>query len=165
MRPLILCGGPAVGKSTCSRTLARSLDRCVAIDVDDVRQFVVGGIEALWTGPEGESQSVLAARNVCALGRNFGKAGFDVTIADFLTSSSLAVYRDELPDCFIVFLQISISCAKMRAKTRPVYLSDEEFIALHRMAMPALGVDLVIDVEGMTFEDQLERIRDAWFAA
>jgi shikimate kinase len=41
MRPLILTGGPAVGKTTCGRALAVERDRAAYIDVDDIRQLIV----------------------------------------------------------------------------------------------------------------------------
>lgn len=43
MRPLLLSGGPAVGKSTCGRALATERNRAAFIDVDDIRQLVVAG--------------------------------------------------------------------------------------------------------------------------
>lgn len=165
MRPLILSGGPAVGKSTCAGALARERERCAAIDADDVRQLIVAGEKPLWSGPEGEDQLLLAARNVSAMARNFGEVNFDVTIADFVTAPSLAVYRDELPDCFVVHLQISLAGAQERASTRPVHLTDCEFILLHDMIARPPEVDLVIDVERMTVEDQLQQIRNAWDSA
>ena len=42
MRLLILTGGPAVGKATCGRALAVERDRAAYIDVDDIRQLIVG---------------------------------------------------------------------------------------------------------------------------
>lgn len=41
MRPLILTGSPAVGKTTCGRALAVERDRAADIDVDDIRQLIV----------------------------------------------------------------------------------------------------------------------------
>jgi adenylylsulfate kinase-like enzyme len=165
MRPLILSGGPAAGKSTCAGALARELDRCAAIDADDIRQLVVAGERTLWSGPDGEDQLLLTARNVSAMARNFVDSRFDVTVADFVTASSLAVYRRDLPDCFVVHLQISLTGARERARTRPVHLTDHEFTLLHDMIETPPPVDLVVDVEGMTITDQLHQIRSAWHAA
>ena len=165
MRPLILSGGPAVGKSTCGRTLARERDRAAYIDADDIRQLVVAGDETLWSGPEGETQLLLAARNVATIGRNLVDAGFDLTVADVVTAASLPVYRAELPDCFIIHLQITLGAARKRAATRRVYLTNDEFDLLHAMLASPPEVDLVINVEGMTFEKQLEAIREAWARA
>jgi hypothetical protein len=41
MRPLILTGCPAVGKTTCERAFAVERDRAAYIDVDDIRQLIV----------------------------------------------------------------------------------------------------------------------------
>lgn len=164
MRPLILSGGPAVGKSTCVRVLAGERDRCAAIDADDVRQLVVSGGRTLWSGRDGEEQFLLAARNVSALARNFRDADFDVAVADFVTASSLEIYRRELPGCFVVHLQISLAGARERATTRPVHLTDHEFELLHDMIATPPPADLVIDTERMSIEDQLSEIRNAWHA-
>lgn len=162
LRPLILSGGPAVGKSSCGRTLALERGRAAHIDADDIRQLVVAGEETLWSGPEGEAQLLLAARNVSTIGRNFVEAGFDLTVADIVTAASLPVYRAELPDCFVIHLQITLDGARERAATRRVYLTDEEFDLLHAMVANPPDIDLVVNVEGMTSEQQLAVIRKAW---
>jgi hypothetical protein len=165
VRPLILSGGPAVGKTSSGRALALECDRGAYVDADDVRQFVVSGARTLWSGPEGEAQLLLGVRNVSAMARNFIEAAFDVTIADFVTDSSLSVYRQALPDCFVVHLQISLAGAQERARTRRVYLTDAKFALLHHMIAIPPDADVVIDVEGMTPAQQVQQIRNAWASA
>ncbi|MFJ4296878.1 hypothetical protein [Curtobacterium sp. NPDC089689] len=165
MRPLILTGGPAVGKTTCARALAAERERAAYIDGDDVRQLVVAGAATPWSGPEGTAQHELAARNTAALARNLEGAGFDVTASDVVTSEVLPVYREHLPRCFIVHLAVSVDGARDRAATRPVFITDEEFELLHRMTAVPPAVDLVLDVTGMTVDEQIERVRGAWFQA
>lgn len=165
MRPLILSGGPAVGKSTCGRALALNRDRGAFIDGDDIRQLVVAGDATLWSGGEGERQHELAARNVAALSRNLQSGGFDVVVADFVTSDSLAVYRAELPDCFVVHLQISLRGARERAGTREVYLTAEEFSLLHRLIETPPNADVILDVEGMGIDEQTAALQRMWAAA
>ncbi|HXH34155.1 MAG TPA: hypothetical protein VNJ54_07045 [Plantibacter sp.] len=162
MRPLVLSGGPAVGKSTCGRRLATHRTRAAFVDVDDIRQLIVSGDATLWSGPEGESQHVLAASNAAAIGRNVLRAGFDVTMADVVTAEALAVYRAELPDCFIVHLAVSFDEALRRARTRVVYITDEEFELVHKLMTVPPDVDLVLDVTGMTLDEQTDSIRAAW---
>ena len=162
MRPLILSGGPAVGKSTCARALSAGRVRAACIDVDDLRQLVVAGAATLWTGEEGVDQLLLSARNAAALARNFLANGFDVVIADFVTPESLMTYRHQLPECFVVHLHISVEGARERAATRRVYLSKDEFDLLHRMVVTPPAANLIIDVEGLAPEEQLNAIRSAW---
>lgn len=165
MRPLILTGGPAVGKTTCARALAAERERGAYIDGDDVRQLVVAGAATLWSGTEGTAQHELAARNTAALARNLAGAGFDVTASDVVTAEVLPVYRAHLPGCFVVHLAISVDEARARAATRPEFITDEEFALLHRTTATPPAVDLVLDVTGMTAAEQIERVRSAWFAA
>lgn len=165
MRPLVLSGGPAVGKTTCGRALAATHDRAAYIDGDDIRQLVVTGAATLWSGPEGQAQHELAVRNTAALAGNLLADGFAVTASDVVTAEVLPVYREQLPSCFIVHLAISLDAARARAATRPVYITDEEFELLHRMTAAPPAVDLVIDVTGMTVEQQIRRVGDAWTAA
>jgi len=162
MRPLILSGGPAVGKTTCCRPLALERTRAAYVAADDIRQLVVAGDATLWSGPEGTAQHLLAARNVSALTRNLLGSGFDVTIADVVTAGSLAVYRAELPDCFVVHLAISLEAAHKRASTRKVYLTRDEFDLLHRLMASPPDVDLVLDVTSLSVEEQVAALRDAW---
>jgi hypothetical protein len=56
--PLVLTGGPAVGKSTTANLFARRRPRAAVVDVDDVRQLVVSGAAAPWDGAEGLPSSV-----------------------------------------------------------------------------------------------------------
>ena len=88
LRPLVLTGGPAVGKTTCGRALAMERRRGAYIDVDDVRQLVVAGAVAPWVGSAGRDQHALGARNASALASNFLDAEFDVTIADMLSPAT-----------------------------------------------------------------------------
>jgi predicted kinase len=165
MRPLILSGGPAVGKTTRGRALAAAEQRAAYIDGDDIRQLVIAGDATLWSGSEGRAQHALAARNVGALARNLLASGFAVTASDGVTTETLPIYRAELKDCFIVHLAISLEAARERAATRPVYITDEEFDLLHRMTTTPPAVDLVLDVTDMTKEEQIASLREAWTIA
>ena len=165
MRPLVLSGGPAVGKSTCARRLAEERPRAAFVDADDIRQLVVAGDETLWTGDEGLEQHLLAVRNVAALAGNLTGAGFTVTIADVVTADALRAYRAELPDCFVVHLALPLAEARQRAATRAVHLTDDEFDLLHRLLTPPPDVDLVLDVSGLSADEQTDATRRAWVSA
>lgn len=162
MRPLVLSGGPAAGKTTCGRLLAGERERAAYIDADDIRQLVVAGDATLWSGRAGEEQHRLATRNVCAVGRNFLGAGFDVVVSDFVTADTLPIYRSELPDCIVIQLRISLDEARGRARTRPVHLTEHEFDLLHDLVAVPPDADLLLDVDGMTEQRQIAAIRATW---
>ncbi|MCJ1714968.1 hypothetical protein [Curtobacterium sp. VKM Ac-2922] len=165
MRPLILTGGPAVGKTTCGSALALERERAAFIDADDVRQFVVAGDAPLWSGDEGRAQHLLATENVSAVARNLLRDGFDVVVADVVTHATLPRYRSALPGCLVVHLAITLDAARERAATRPVYLTDDEFTLLHRMTAAPPPVDVVLDVGALSVDQQLDRVRAVWLSA
>jgi hypothetical protein len=118
LRPLVLTGGPAIGKTTTGRLLAERRTRAAFIDVDDVRQLVVAGADAPWRSPHGTAQAALAAENACGPAKSFLDRGFDVVIVDALTPATSLFYRKELPTCSIVHLRASLHEARRRASTR-----------------------------------------------
>jgi hypothetical protein len=144
--------------------LASARERAAFIDVDDIRQLVVSGEAAPWSGPEGVRQNSLAALNTSALAQNLSSDGFDVVIADFVTAESLTVYRRQLPDCVVMHLAISFDEAARRATTRPVYITDDEFALLHaRMENPP-DADVVLHVDGLAVDEQTRAIAARWSA-
>lgn len=163
--PLVLTGPPAVGKSVTGAALARRRQRAAFIDVDDVRQLVVAGGEAPWRGAEGAAQSLFGVRNACALAGGFRADGFDVVIVDVLTPATAVELRERLPGCLLVHLTVTLAEARRRAETRKIWLTDDEFDALHRkdLADPP-PVDVTLDVTGMDLQAQRDRVEAAWAA-
>jgi len=162
-RPLIVTGGPAVGKTTTARPLAEALPRAAFIDVDDLRQLVVAGHEA-W-GVQGDAQRVLGAANACGLAQRFTAAGFDVAIADVVTPATAPIYRRQLRGCLLVHLTVTPAEAHRRAATRRVWLTEEEFDHLHRVDTenppPA---DHHLDVTANTSAEQQAAVEALWAA-
>jgi predicted ATPase len=126
--PLLLTGGPAVGKTVTARALADAVPRTAYLDVDDLRHLVRNGHAAPWD--DGAAQQLLGVRNAAVLARNFLASGFNVAITDVATRQTLTVYRTLLPDLVFIHLTTSLAEARRRARIRPVYLTDEEFQAL-----------------------------------
>ena len=161
--PLVLTGGPAVGKSTTASLVGRRCARAAVIDVDDVRQLVVAGAAAHWEGAEGLAQQRLGVENACGLARRFHEHGFEVIITDVLTPETLRLYRQHLPRCLIVRLHLAPSEARRRAGTRRVYLTDAEFKDLHGQDRdnppPA---DYHLDVTALTIEGQAATVAAIW---
>jgi predicted kinase len=159
--PLVLTGGPAVGKSTTARLLALATARAAVVDVDDVRQLIVSGGAAPWQGPDGLAQQRLGVENACSLASSFHAAGFDVILADVLTPVTLELYRQRLLGCLIV--RLHVSPIRRRAATRTVYLTDAEFTQLHdqdRDDPPPADYDL--DITNLTIEEQVAAVTALW---
>lgn len=163
MRPLLLTGPPATGKSTTARALAAGLPLAAVLDVDDIRQLVVSGHAAPWDGPAGVDQQRIGVENTCDLARRFADAGIAVVIADVLSAATAALYRSRLETVMIIHLRISLDEAQRRAARRPVHLTEAEFTRLHREHPddPAL-YDHVIDVDDLAPEAQLGAVRQLW---
>lgn len=163
LRPLLLTGPPAAGKSTTARALAARLPLAAVLDVDDIRQLVVSGHAAPWDGPAGAEQQRIGVENTCDLARRFSGAGIPVVIADVVSPATAALYRSCLTAVMIIHLRISLEEARRRASQRPVHLTDAEFGMLHRDHPddPAL-YDHVIEVDGLDLEAQVEAVRCLW---
>ena len=163
MRPLLLTGPPAAGKSTTARALADSLPLAAMIDVDDIRQLVVAGHAAPWDGEAGLLQQRLGVENTCDLARRFAGSGIEVVIADVLTLGTAEHYRALLPSVLIVQLRISVGEARRRAALRPVYLTVDEFELLHRQQpSDARLYDDVVDVDQLDLAAQVAAVRRLW---
>ena len=162
LRPLLLTGGPAVGKTTTARALADTTERCAHVDVDDVRQMIRNGGVAPWKGEEGRAQHVLGIRNAAALVHNFAHAGINVIVSDVVTQDLLNIYRDLVPDLVAIRLVCDLSTARARASSRPVHLTADEFEMLHRQQTEPLETDLELDVSGMTPEAQVDAVGRRW---
>jgi shikimate kinase len=162
VRPLLLTGPPASGKSATARALAGSLRLAAVIDVDDIRHLVVAGHLAPWAGEAGRGQQRLGVENACDLAARFLQAGIDVVIADVLSAATAQTYRSRLPDVIIVGLRISFAEAARRATFRPLHLSAEEFRRLHH-EQPHLDLaDHVIEVDDLDLTAQVAAVRRLW---
>jgi hypothetical protein len=165
-RPLVLTGGPAVGKSVTGRALAKGRPLCALVDVDDVRQLVVSGAAAPWEGEEGREQQRLGVINACGLARNFVAVGIEVVVADVLTPETCSIYRRELPGCLIVHLTVGFPEALRRAATRKVWLTDDEFRMLHEAdAASPPAADHRIQVDGLDLQEQVQKVESQWARA
>ena len=98
MPEVLILSGPAVaGKSSVAQALADRYDRVAHIQVEVLRGFVTPTGFAKHGQPEYERQRHLAARNACALARNFLAERFGVIIEDVLDEPELlAIYLREL---------------------------------------------------------------------
>ena len=95
---VLIVGAPASGKSTASRGLAARFARSIAINVDDLRSMVVGGVvhpSAVWTD-ELVEQLHLARQSAVAMAQRYHAAGYAVVIDDFYDPASRLREYDDL---------------------------------------------------------------------
>lgn len=125
--------------------------------------MVVAGHAPPWQGAEGLAQQRLGVENACALARRFATHHFEVVIADVLSPATTLLYRTLLPECLIVRLHVTPTEAQRRATTRTVYLTDEEFAALHAqdLADPP-PADHQLDVTPMSVDEQVAAVAALW---
>jgi predicted kinase len=163
--PLLLTGGPAAGKSSTALRLVESLRQAAVIDVDDIRHLVVTGHAAPWDGSEGQLQQRIGVENACDLTRRYLHWGIDVVLSDVLNSETAAHYRHLLPGILIVQLRLPLAEARRRASLRPVYLTEDEFDALHASQVNDLAPDHILDVGPLTLGEQSDAVARLWESA
>ncbi|HET6758370.1 MAG TPA: hypothetical protein VFH20_03745 [Propionibacteriaceae bacterium] len=161
--PLVLTGGPAVGKSSTARLLAQSRPRAAVIDVDDVRHLVVSGHAAPWEGEDGRRQQRLGVENACSLARNFVAQDIETVMSDVITPDTMPLYRKWLPNVVVIRLHVTMDEARRRAMSRTQYLTGEEFETLHREdARHPPPADHHVDVSDHDINDQVAAIAALW---
>ena len=161
--PLLLTGGPAAGKSTTARRLADGLPLAAVVDVDDVRQLVTSGHVAPWQGDEGTRQHRLGVENACDLARRFTGAGIDVVLSDVVSRDTEVLYRRLLRGVVVVRLLASLAEARLRARSRPAFITDQELDLLHRLeAHSPAAADHTLDVGTLGVEEQVRAVHDLW---
>jgi predicted kinase len=165
MLPLLLSGGPAAGKSSTALRLVEPLRRAAVIDVDDIRHLVVAGHAAPWDGSEGHLQQRIGIENASDLARRYLRWGIDVVLSDVLTADTATLYRDLIPGILIVQLRLPLAEARRRASLRPVYLTEDEFDALHASQIDDLGPDHIVDVGSLTLAEQADAVAMLWKSA
>jgi predicted kinase len=162
--PLLLTGGPAVGKSSTAVRLVEPLRRAAVVDVDDLRHLVVAGHAAPWDGSEGRLQQHIGVENACDLARRYLQWSIEVVLSDVLDHETAALYRRLLPGVLILQLRVPLAEARRRATLRPVYLTDEEFEALHALQRDDVGADQLLDVGSLTLSEQVDAVSRIWTA-
>jgi predicted kinase len=162
LRPLLLTGPPAVGKSTVARVLAEAQSASALVEVDDLRQLIIAGAAPGWESGEGARQMRLAAGHACLLMSSLTDAGFAVVATDVLLWDTGSVYRSDAARPLIVHLAVSLDEAFRRAATRRVLLTDGEFRHLHAVERGAEFADAQVDATRLTVAQLTVTLAGLW---
>ena len=77
---VVAIAGPAgAGKSTVAKILSKRIDKCVNIQVDQLKHFIVNGF-VYGRSAEGFKQWGLLGDNIGYVAQNFHKSGYNVII-------------------------------------------------------------------------------------
>jgi adenylate kinase family enzyme len=161
---LLLTGPPASGKNTIAELVAKRLERCVAIDVDELRTMIVQPSRAPWQSKEQLSQERLSVDNACAIARNAANAGYDVVISDVVTDMSLDAYKQAFagtPLKTIVLLPTEDEIMG-RLLSRPDYLSRGEVTSVYDQQAKFDGYDDRLDNTNIDPDDVVDWLLERW---
>ncbi len=120
---LAITGPAGSGKSTVAIKLAKQLDKCVNVDADHVKHFVVSGFSYDLT-PEGTkkwafSEWELVGDSIGLLARNFQDKGFNVIINGYIDKPGWAAIQKHTALTHKVLLLPHVDTTKNRDKKRP----------------------------------------------
>ena len=162
LRPLLITGPPAVGKSSVALLLADLVPPCAVVEADDVRQLVKSGAAAPWQPGEGFRQTELAAHNAALLMTSFHDYGFNVIATDVLLGNAFSAYAESSVPPLVVHLRVPLVEALRRAGTRRVYLTDDELQLLHESEQGASVADVSVDTTDLSPEECVAQILGRW---
>jgi len=163
---LLLTGPPASGKNTIATLLAKRLERCAAIDVDQLRLMIVQPNGITWESRERAAQEDLVVRNACSLAQNFMEAGSDVIISDVITERSLETYKSSLSQTSIktVLLLPTETEVMGRLLSRPDYLSRGEVTSVYDQQARFEDYDEKLDNTELQPDEVVEWLLQRWEA-
>lgn len=166
MTILLLSGPPASGKNTIAELLAKRLERCAAIDVDQLRCMVVQPDTTTWESRERAARNDLAVANACAVAHNFMNAGYDVVISDVITETSLAKYKKALSNTAMKTIVLLPTKEEImgRLLSRPDYLSRGEVQSQYDQQTRFADYDERLDTTHMEPDTVVDWLLDHWSA-
>jgi hypothetical protein len=162
LRPLLITGPPAVGKSSLALLLAESVPRCAVIDVDDLRELVKSGAAAPWRPGEGSRQTELASHNGALLMTSFHARGFNVIATDVLLGDAFSAYAGSPEPPLVVHLRVSVDEALRLAGMRCGSFSPDEFRLVHELEKGAGVADESIETADRSLQECADHILRLW---
>ena len=165
-RIVFITGMSGSGKSTVGRLLARRFDKCLFVQVDEVREKVVSGYARPEDGVFGEAaveQFRLARAAVTDMARLYAEAGFDVVIDDVCVPFDFGEHYADLfdaEDVHRVLLYPSASVVTERIERRGGPLEHIEYVPMIYDFLESMPKDgwIVLDSSGWTAERTVDSI-------
>jgi chloramphenicol 3-O-phosphotransferase len=163
---LLLTGPPASGKNTIAELLAKRLERCAAIDVDELRAMIVQPNGLTWESRERSAQEDLVVKNACAVAQNFMEAGYDVVVSDVITERSLDMYKKALSKTTVktIVLLPTENEIMGRLLSRPDYLSRGEVTSVYDQQARFADYDDKLDNTEIQPDDVVDWLLERWEA-
>lgn len=132
MRLFIITGPPAAGKSTVSKKIAASLEKCALLEGDVIYHMVKNGIEHPW---KSEKQVDLAFQNLADLSMNFLSGGFDVVLDWIVMPEQVGKIIEKISindlRVYYIVLMAGLETLKIRDRKRD-YPMETRIDDLHR---------------------------------
>lgn len=169
----LITGIPGSGKTSVSRALSERLPRSAHIEVDRLREIIVGGYLAPGQKPlaESDAQLELGAQNGALLADSFMTKGFTPIVDDVILRLQLTQYRKALSrwPLRLVVLAPAIEVALERDRRRAEKHVAARFSYLdEELRTQMLGLGLWLDTSAMdiseTVEAVIQRAEDALLA-
>jgi len=159
----LITGIPGSGKTSVSKALSERLSRSAHIEVDRLREMIIGGYLAPGQEPlaESDAQLELGAQNGALLADSFMRKGFTPVVDDVVLRLQLAQYRKALSrwPLRLVVLAPAVEVALERDRQRAEKHVAARFSYLDkelRTQMPGLG--LWLDTSAMDIAETVETI-------
>ena len=124
---IFISGTPAAGKSSVSKLLAAKFDTSTYINVDDLKDMIIGGNVAPWS-PEGPKQFELVEKNFLSLISNFIEEDFVVIVDYVFGDDNIKRYQQIFTEVYGFLLLPDIETIKARELGR-----DPEGTLIHRI--------------------------------
>ena len=159
----LISGIPGSGKTSVSRALADRIPRSAHIEVDLLREMVVGGYLAPGQEPlaGSDAQLELGAQNAALLADSFRRRRFTPVVDDVILRLQLKRYRTALSDwpLRLVVLAPSVDVALERDRRRPEKHVAARFSHLdEELRTQMQGLGLWLDTSEMGIGETVEAI-------
>ena len=159
----LITGIPGSGKTSVSRALSEALPQSAHIEVDRLREMIIGGYLAPGQEPlaESDAQLELGAQNGALLADSFMRKGFTPVVDDVVLRLQLTQYRKALSrwPLRLVVLAPAVEVALERDRQRAEKHVAARFAYLDKELRAQMqGLGLWLDTSAMDIAETVETI-------